>query len=763
MAVHLLGIRHHGPGSAKNVADFLQQLKPDIILVEGPPEAEPLLQWVIHNQMQPPVAILVYNPVNPAQAVFYPFAQFSPEWQALHYGIYNNIPTRFFDLPHAHSFALEQPEQKEDVVKPGEAGTNSYAAYNNAEENDTAATDDNPADVYTDPFNYLAQIAGVADEELWWEMNVESRQDYTGLFEAVAESVTALREALPGKNDRTEQLREAWMRKGIRAAEKEGYQRIAVICGAWHVPALANMPKQKEDNDLLKGLEKVKVEATWIPWTYNRLTQRSGYGAGIYSPGWYNHLWQHPTDDGTRWMSKIAELLRKKNMDTSVAHVIEAVRLANTLAAMRGYSRAGLTELNEATVTILGFGDSLLLQLIHEELIVSDVLGRVPDDVPKVPLLTDVEKAQKKLRLQPGAGVKELKLDLREENDLAKSTLLHRLRLMGVDWGNIVISRGKGTFKEQWQLMWQPEFSIRIIEKGVWGNTLQEAATNYLAHQAGSIQSASQLVQLLEQTIPTDLPGSVNAMIQRLDTLAATTSDVTELMRTVPGLSNVVRYGNVRNTDLGALQKMLDSIVARVCIGVPLACINIDADAAQHLLDLLMKTDYAISVSDNSYLSELWLSALQKIQASHHCNPLISGYCTRLLRDRKILDYEAVQLQLSYYMSPGNPPADAAFWFEGFLKSSGTILLLDEDLWALINNWVSGVAENTFVELLPVLRRTFAEFTQAERKKLGEKARHGGGRARAAKVVVHENFDETRAQKILPVMRTLLGIKTTEQ
>ena len=46
MAIHLLGIRHHGPGSCRNVLEYLQELQPDLILLEGPAEAETLLPCV---------------------------------------------------------------------------------------------------------------------------------------------------------------------------------------------------------------------------------------------------------------------------------------------------------------------------------------------------------------------------------------------------------------------------------------------------------------------------------------------------------------------------------------------------------------------------------------------------------------------------------------------------------------------------------------------------------------------------------------------
>lgn len=316
-----------------------------------------------------------------------------------------------------------------------------------------------------DPFDWLAQAAGYADGETWWESTVENRKDNANIFQAVQEAVTALREELPGHTSTRDLLREAWMRKMIRTAEKEGFENIAVICGAWHVPALHAMPKVKEDNELLKGLAKIKIDCTWIPWTYDRLAFRSGYGAGIESPGWYHYLWHYPDDDGTLWISLVATLLRQKNMDISVAHVIETIRLAQATAALRNLPSPSLAEFNEAITTVMGFGDDILLQIIKEELIISNRLGRVPDDVPKVPLLVDVEKTQKRLRVPFTAEIKELTLDLRKPNDLERSIFFHRLHLSDIDWAIPGRIDGKGTFKEKWTLYHKPEQIISIIEK----------------------------------------------------------------------------------------------------------------------------------------------------------------------------------------------------------------------------------------------------------------------------------------------------------
>ena len=86
MGLHIYGVRHHGPGSSRSLQRALEVLKPDCILIEGPPEANGILSFVSSAQMCPPVAILLHNAESPSLAVYYPFAAFSPEWAAIKFG-----------------------------------------------------------------------------------------------------------------------------------------------------------------------------------------------------------------------------------------------------------------------------------------------------------------------------------------------------------------------------------------------------------------------------------------------------------------------------------------------------------------------------------------------------------------------------------------------------------------------------------------------------------------------------------------------------
>lgn len=750
MAIHILGIRHHGPGSARNVKLFLEKVKPDIVLVEGPPDADGILQWADHKELRPPVAILAFQADSLKQSVFYPFAEFSPEWQAIQYARKNNIHLRFMDLPLAHHFAIEN----EAAAKNDTAATAAPELLNNAALQHE--TEDEVILTHADPLYGLAHAAGYTDSDKWWEHMFEHRLQNEQVFDAVNEAMQEMRETLPAREDREEQLREAYMRKVIRQAEKEMFPEIAVICGAWHAPALINMPSQKVDNDLLKGLPKVKVECTWTPWSYNRLSYRSGYGAGIQSPGWYEHVWKHPEDDGTRWMSRVAKLFRKNNMDTSVAHVIEAVRLAESLAALRLLPKAGLEELNEATLSVLCNGEDVLLQLIKEELIVSHKIGQVPAEIPKPPLQVDIEKQQKRLRLPQTADWKDYVLDLRKEGDLERSVFLHRLQLLELKWGHKSEASGKGTFKEQWRLQWDPAFTIDIIEKGSWGNTAAEAAAKYVIHQGQEAASLQIVSRLLSDTMLAELPEAVEVLIHQLNNLSAASGDVIQLMEVIPSLVSISRYGNVRKTDAALVTDIVTGMITRICVSLPNACTAVADDAAQELLELFFKMNDAVNLLQQAETTAEWQRMLHVVATSQQTAPVIAGYGTRLLADYQLLSGEELVQVFYYAMSHATAPAVAAAWLEGFLKGSGTLLLIDHNLWGVVNSWVAQLDETTFTQVLPLLRRTFANFTPSERRKLGEKVKQGGTTAVAIQTT-DNNFDAGRATKGLPVIMTLLG------
>ncbi|MEQ8142344.1 DUF5682 family protein [Streptomyces sp. OP7] len=767
----LLGVRHHGPGSARAVRAALDGVRPRVVLIEGPPEADPLIPLAAEEDMRPPVALLAHAVDEPGRSAFWPLAAFSPEWVALRWALEHGVPARFIDLPATHTLAWEREEEEEEEA--GEGGTEGEDGPEQGAESGSGSADE---DVRIDPLGVLAETAGYDDAERWWEDVVEHRGagkgDVLAPFTALEEAMTALREEYGSGGHGRDLIREAHMRLRMRDAQREFEDGVAVVCGAWHVPALRQRTTVTEDRALLKGLPRVKTDMTWVPWTHRRLSRAGGYGAGITSPGWYAHLFDAPDRPVERWLTKVARLLRAEDRTVSPGHVIEAVRLADTLAALRGRPLPGLGEATDAVRAVMCEGSDVPLALVHDRLVVGDVLGEVPPTVPAVPLQRDLERTRRRLRLKPEAAERELDLDLRKDTDAERSRLLHRLRLLGIPWGRPAASRGgTGTFRETWRLRWEPELTVRAAEAGVWGTTVLAAATAKAEADAIAARGLADVTGLAEHCLLAALPGALPTVMRVLADRAALDADVAHLAQALPALVRSLRYGDVRGTDTAALTDVAAGLAGRVFVGLPPACVSLDAEAAEEMRGHVDAVHGALGLlgdtpaAGDGGLRERWRSVLRKLSARDTVPGVLRGRAVRLLLDEgQLAQGEAARL-MGLVLSPGTPPAHAAAWIDGFVGGPGGGLLLvhDERLFGLVDRWLTGVPAQAFTDVLPLLRRTFSAYEPGVRRTLGELVRRGpGGHGRTADATAGApgfgpGLEGARADAVLPVLRLLLG------
>jgi hypothetical protein len=152
-----------------------------------------------------------------------------------------------------------------------------------------------------------------------------------------------------------------------------------------------------------------------------------------------------------------------------------------------------------------------------------------------------------------------------------------------------------------------------------------------------------------------------------------------------------------------------------------------------------------------------WLNTLQGLSDRASVPPLIRGRLTRLMLDTSRLPDHEVELRLGRSLSPGTPTADAAGYVEGFLAGGGLLLVHDERLLALVDTWLGAIPDDAFVEVLPLLRRTFGTFAAPERRSIGARARVLADPA--SLVVADDNdLDAELAATALPVVARLLGV-----
>ncbi|MFJ9678309.1 DUF5682 family protein [Streptomyces sp. NPDC101194] len=780
----LLGVRHHGPGSARAVRAALEAARPGVVLVEGPPEGDALLPLAADERMRPPVALLAHAVDDPGRAAFWPLAAFSPEWVAIRWALAHEVPVRFIDLPAANSLAMTEEERRAGHDGEGdEDGNGGGRRATDTGADPAAGTGGPPPPAPIDPIGVLAGTAGYDDPERWWEDVVEHRArdgaagDPRAPFAALAEAMTALREVHGDGGHPRDAVREAYMRLQLRKAVKEFGEDVAVVCGAWHVPALGARTTLAADRALLKGLPKIRTELTWVPWSHRRLARHSGYGAGIDSPGWYGHLFDAADRPVERWMTKVAGLLRDEDRFVSSAHVIEAVRLAGALAAMRGRPLAGLGETTDAIRAVMCEGSDVPLALVRDRLIVGETLGEVPDTAPAVPLQRDLTRQQRTLRLKPDSLERELELDLRKDTDAARSRLLHRLRILAVGWGEPAAGRAStGTFRESWRLRWEPELYVRVAEAGTWGTTVLSAATARAESQAASATTLAEVTALAEHCLLAELPDALPVVMRVLADRAALDADVGHLADALPALARTLRYGDVRSTDTAALGGVAAGLAERICVGLPPACTGLDADAAAELRRRVDGVHSAIGLltgavgaeADEAGLRARWTAVLHGLAARDTVAGVIRGRAARLLLDEGRLAEDDAARLMGLALSPGTPPAEAAAWIEGFVGGAaggGMLLVHDERLLGLIDAWLTGVPADTFADVLPLLRRTFSAYEAGVRRTLGELVRRGpaaGGPTAIGTGTTAPGFgpglDTDRADAVVPVLRLMLGL-----
>ena len=300
---------------------------------------------------------------------------------------------------------------------------------------------------------------------------------------------------------------------------------------------------------------------------------------------------------------------------------------------------------------------------------------------------------------------------------------------------------------------------VSLIEQARYGSTVPAAAAAVVAERAGGLSDFPRLTALVEEAMLADLPGAMPSVTQALERRSARTGDIAHLMAATAPLARVVRYGSVRQTGTGLVAAVLDSILVRICAGLAASCVGLDEHAAAAMLTALEAADGAVALTGSAGQKTAWHGAQRAVADLAAAPPVLAGRCVRLLLDTGLLSAADAQQRLARALSSG--PAAVA-WLEGFLRGSGTLLLRDDPLWRLLDDWLTGLGAGAFEAALPLLRRAFAQFTEPERRQMAGKVRAGpqaqgaAGPGAGAGSAAQE-WDEARARPVLAVVAAALG------
>ncbi|MBD5084530.1 MAG: hypothetical protein HDT33_05565 [Clostridiales bacterium] len=723
----LFGVRHLSPAAAYHLRGALDAAQPELVLVEGPSDLNDQMKWLCHPDTQFPAAIMAYTKEPPVRTILYPFAVYSPEIQAILWAHEHKVECRFMDLPSSVFLGIKPwfaPVTEEDDTgeDDGDAGE---------------ARPEEEAPTTESVYKRLETLTG-EDHDTFWERTFEQIEGGPDFQAANNTFGRQLRAATVDDQRRMAEtiVREAYMKRVIAQAIASGIspEKIFCVCGSFHVAGLeTNQPMTDEEEAALPRADSC---VTLMPYSYYRLSSRSGYGAGNKAPAYFELLWDAlnrggPGETAYLYLTHLAAAHRKAGNLTSSAEVIEAVRLADTLAAMRGSKYPTLSDLRDASVTTMGHGSFSELALAAADTEIGKKIGFLPEGVARTSVQEDFYRQLKELRLEKfrTAELQRLDLDLREKlnvkseqaalGDLRRSFFLHRLRVLGVHFANLLPSRQDGAnWGEYWELRWTPEAEIEIVESALMGETIEGAAAFSLKERADSSGSIAEAAAIFQDAFLCGMPAAAAHALSVLQGLSVDSAAISEVAETASRLSLVVRYGDLRRFDPTPVIPLIKQLYLRSCLTLTDACVC-DTKAAPEVTRAMDQLN-ALQLNHDFLEEARWLDLLADISDRDDLNTRCSGFAMAILLERGKADEALLSREVARRLSPGVPADLGAGWFEGLAGKNRYALIARLSLWRQLDDYLSGLDDETFRRALVFLRRAFADFSPSEKNDIAE-------------------------------------------
>lgn len=761
--VHVFGVRHLSPMGARQLREFLDRVRPELVLIEGLDDATYLLSDVTRKQTRPPIAILAYTVDLPVRTLVYPFARYSPEYQAVCWAHEHSVDVEFFDLPSDVFLGLHDAELEWIEAQRRQA----------AEKRDEPTPEEAVPVGVPEPrpslYQQIAEQAGENDYDTYWERHFEhnaTADSYVGATAELGASLRELEEDAP--RWRAENLiREAYMRRRIASAVAAGRDpaKIVAVVGAYHASVLTDDHPAMTDEEFA-SLRRRASKLTLMPYSYFRLSSQSGYGAGNQAPAYFELLWEAINDRGVgdlsrRYLSLVARNLREAGTHRSTAEVIDGVRLAETLSALKNGLAPTLADLRDAAVTLLGHGELATVKESLARVDVGTAIGELPEGVSRTSIQADFDRELQRLKLEKfrTTVAQELELDLREDRrakseaaaflDLHRSSFLHRLAVLGVSFCRPGVTRQAGaTWAEKWILQWSPESEMQLVEAVLLGETVELATAYKFKSQLEACTSIAEAAAQVRDACRCGLMQSMEQARRRLQELAATSSEFVPLALAAWQLSLVVRYGDVRRFDPEPLMPLLEELFVQATLALFTAasCDDRSVKPMLEAIDALNK----VGLEAHDRLEEpLWIEQLRRLADADDRNPSLSGYACAILLERGLIENETLAREVSRRLSPGVSADLGAGWFEGLAQRNRYALLARQTLWQQLAEYIESLDEEQFRRALVFLRRAFGPFSAREKRHISENlAELWGLNADVGGELLEEPLTESEEEKL---------------
>jgi hypothetical protein len=742
-------VRHHSPAVARHLERAILERRPRLVFIEGPHEANELIEHLVDDKTRPPVA--VYSsyrdddnvlglaglaspaPDIPARfACWYPLLAYSPEYVALRTASRVGAECVFMDLPH---HALLQP-----------AGEGAAPSPQVESESERLLAD-------SDFYHRLAEVAGYRSWPEAWDSIFEVRvfADHEELRRELATFCAAARATTPaGRIESDGTLpRERFMWRTVRQTLKDRKvkpEEALIVCGGFHLFLDRDDPQPPPEPPA------GTVYVTVVPYSFFRVSELSGYAAGNRAPQFYQTAWElaragRGQDLPIEHVVAVLEQGRRAGEPLSAADAIAVCQHAELLARLRGRPAPVLDDIHDALVTCCCKGDPAeeglpLLRAIDAAGIGTRV-GRVTPALGRLPIVHDFHAQMDELGLgevlQRERAV-HLDLDKRQEQSARRSAFLHRLRFLEVPLGGQTEEQSgdfAGTiFREKWALRWGPRVEPALIEQNLYGDTVESAALARLREQlAREATHAGQTCRRLVEAVDMDLPDLV-ARAELVCGQAVDSDDrFVSLCQALGSLTVLDRYAAHRNLRREALDDLIVRAFDRACFSLP-GVASVPEEQQREVVEALLGLAEVVLRGGREGVDRALFSQHVRQAARESPVPFLRGAFLGALAELREVTPEELAGELSALArGPVDQMVTAGDLLDGILAVSRTSILLGADALVGALDELLGVADwEHFLVMLPRLRGAFERLHERQRDSVAARVAARYGLAEAEEV-----------------------------
>lgn len=747
--VHLFPVRHHSPRSASCLRALLNSVRPELILIEGPSDANSLIPIITDPESEPPIAILSYSTDGTPQSCMWPFVRYSPEYEALRWAREHRVKAAFIDWPSGAALgAARKADEKEEEAGPTAVAG---AAPTPEEASDPEAT--------SDQGNWRDKVAehfGLRNFNEFWDAWFETPDYDPARFR---EAMSAFAEYIAPAHNRDPEsaLRDRIMAEAIESAIKAGTapDRIVAVLGAAHVAAIIRGDPRVEAS----LPESVPSALAIVPYSYPRLSESSGYGAGNRAPWYYERVYQNALDFNQASLVVLIEFaasMRLRGFAVSLADVIEAYRLGVTLAGIRGKAAPGADELGEAACAAITRGEQAPIREFLIPLMIGRRVGRLGSAAGRNSLQREFSEGLREFGFPQRDEMETVSLRLADSKQASASLFLHRLRVADVPYASYagsqsVLSKARqkgdeaGGFgalmrvREHWEVQWTPATEVALAERVIYGDSFAEVCERKLNEAIQDAKHAADATRLLVDAVLTEALKATARALDAAERLSSTDEDVGSLGQAARTLAGLKSFGSSRpqlSQLAGTVDRLLVGTFTRATLRLPLS-LRGDAEATQPAREaMVLLQELALSQRELDRAS--WFAGLKEIAADETLEPTSTGTAAALLHLARECTEDELRVLLDRRLADTIMPARSADFLAGFFSVNALVVLKNRQIVAALSAFLAGLTPDVFRETLPALRRAFSVLGSSERRFLLENlvALHGStARAESAQVL----------------------------